>query len=184
MTRWNEPLSDCCERIRRLIDEQFDRAAPDHMDAAVADHLSQCNACRQYHQRLKAFEEDMRSLPTVPFPKEALEAVLAETVDLATTATWQWSWRRWGRRLVAAAVLALSVTIPWTAWQLHLSAQQERIDEAVSQTRYVLGVTAGAFHRVETVAVDDVYGEHLSSALRRLNVVWSSKPFMYIRLGD
>lgn len=184
MIKWGEYSDDRCERIRRSIDEQFDCGTPDRMDAAVADHLSECAACSQYRQRLNVLEEDMRSLPSISFPDEALQDVLAKTAGTPSAPTRRWTWRRWRGPLAAAAVLALSVTIPGAAWRLRLSAQQERVDEAVEQTRYVLGVTAGAFRRAESVAVEDLYGERLPRVLGRFKVDWATKPFSYIRLGD
>ncbi len=183
MTR-SDSQYGCCERMRRSIDEQFDHGAPDQPDATLADHLSQCKGCSQYQQGLKALEEQMRSLPAIPFPNEALEALLAETVDTACTSMRRRSWRLWGRPLAAAAVVALCVTISWPAWQLHLAAEQKRVDQAVMQTRYVLGVTVGVVQRVEALAVDEIYGERLFGALERFNVDWSSKPFRYFRFGD
>ncbi len=180
----SDPQYGCCERMRRSIDEQFDHGAPDQPDAALADHLSQCQACSQYHQGLKALEQQMRSLPSIPFPNGSLGYVLAETVDTACTSIGWLSWRRWGRPLGAAALIALCVTVSWPTWQLHLAAEQERVDRAVMQTRYVLGVTAGALQRVETLAVDEIYVERLSGALERFNVDWSSKPLRYFRFGD
>ena len=180
----SDPQYGCCERMRRSIDEQFDHGAPDQPDVTLVDHLSQCKACSQYHQRLKALEKQMRSLPPIPFPNEALEALLAETVDTHCTSMRWWSRRRWGRPLAAAAVIALCVTVSWPAWQLHLAAEQKRVDQAVMQTRYVLGVTAGAFQRVETLAVDEIYRQRLSGALERFNVDLSSKPIRYFRFGD
>jgi predicted anti-sigma-YlaC factor YlaD len=182
--RWGEYSDDRCEQIRRSIDEQFDKGASDRVDAAVVDHLSECAACSQYRRRLNALEEDVRSLPSIPFPDEALQDVLAKTAETPSASTRRSLWRRWHRPLAAAAALALSVTIPWTAWRSHLSAQQKRVDEAVVQTRYVLGVTAGAFRRAETVAVEDLYGERLPRVLGRFKVDWATKPFSYIRLGD
>ncbi len=184
MMQTSDPQYGCCERTRRSIDERFDHGATDQPDAALADHLSQCQACSQYHQSLKALQQQMRSLPSIPFPNGSLEALLAETVDTARASMGWWSWRRWGRPLAAAAVIALCVTISWPAWQLHVAAEQKRVDQAVIQTRYVLGVTAGAFQRVETLAVDEIYVARLSGALERFNVDWSSKPFRYFRFGD
>ncbi len=184
MIRRGEHSDDRCQRVRRSIDEQFDHGTPDRMDAAVADHLSECTGCSRYRERLNALEEDLRSLPSIPFPDEALQDVLAGTVDTPPASTRYWTWRRWRRPFAAAAVLALSVTIPWTALRLRQSAQQERVDEAVVQIRYVLGVTAGAFRRAETVAVEDLYGERLPRVLGRFKVDWATKPFSYIRLGD
>jgi hypothetical protein len=154
------------------------------MDAAVADHLAECAACRQHRDRLNALKEDIRSLPRIPFPDEALRGVLATTVDAPSAATLHRVWRRRRRPLAAAAVLALLVTIPGTAWRLHLSAQQKRVDDAVVQARYVLGVTAGAFRRAETATVEDLYGERLPRVLGRFKVDWVTKPFGCIRLGD
>jgi len=182
--RWGEHIEDRCKQVQRSIDEQFDQGTPDCMDAGAADHLAECAACRQYRQRLNALQEDMRSLPSIPFPDEALQKVWARTVERLSASTPHPAWHRWQRPLAAAAVLALSVTIPWTAWRSHLSVQQKRVDEAVVQTRYVLGVTAGAFRRAETVAVEDLYGERLPRVLGRFKVDWATKPFSYIRLGD
>lgn len=184
MIRWGEHSDDRCERVQRSIDEQFDRDAPDRMETAVADHLSECTACRQYCQRLNALEEDMRSLPSIPFPDEALQNVWAKSVDKLSASTRHSTWHRWRRPLAAAAALALAFSIPWTAWRLHLSTRQKRVDEAVVQTRYVLGVTAGALRRAETVAVEDLYGERLPRVLGRFKVDWVTKPFSCIRLGD
>ena len=176
---------ESCERTRQAIDECFDGdAAAQLSKASVAEHLSRCRVCRDYQTQLQAFEKELGSLPMIPFPEEALEAVFAQTVATDSGSMWRRPWLRWGNPLAAAAVLALCVTIPWTARRWGESLERERVARALVETRFVLGVTAEAFRRTESATIEDLYGKHLTGVMKRFRVDLLSKPFGFLGLGE
>lgn len=173
-----------CEVIRRRIEALFDCGDACECDSTVVEHLNRCSSCHDYHRYLESVQQDLRSLPKIQFPDASLRAVLAQTVNVSSASNGGFYWRRWVKPLAAAAVLAIAVAIPWTTWQFQQAADQEQVRRAVSQARYVLGVTSGAFQRAEAAALEEIYGAHLSPALKRFQVDWATAPFSSSELGE
>lgn len=160
-----------CEAARSAIQERLDDALSRTDDGHLADHTAACESCREFEEGLGAVREGLQSLPLVPLPDEALEAVWAHAVEReeprSVSLRWAPAW------LAAAAVLTFAIVVPWSVSRRAADARMEReLARATAETRLVLAVTSRALQRVEEVAVGEVLNARVSPALERLPIEW------------
>ena len=174
---------DACDEVCRIIEEQLDgvRFADSH-ERSAEEHLAECDQCRDYRDDMLAVRDRLRSLPLIPLPDDALDAVLSRTVG-GDPAGQPVRYRRVGlTRFATAAALVMGVLLPWFILNPPNTAVREsETNRAVVEAHYVLDVVAGALHRAERAALSDVLGGRLAPALQRVSFDWSNFPLPIVR---
>lgn len=172
-----------CEKVRRTIEERLDDiGVGDPQDRAVEEHLVACGCCRDYRDDMLAVRDALRTLPLIPLPDDALDAVLSQTVGSAPAGK-SVPLRRFGlTRFATAAALVMGILVPWFLLNHPNAAVREsEINRAVVEAHYVLDVVVGALHRAERAAVGDVLGGRLAPAMQRVSFDWSNFPLPIVR---
>ncbi len=167
----NNPFT--CEDAYRAIQKRFDGAVDRQSDRLLTAHLDACDDCRAYAESLESVRGAMESLPEVPFPDHALEAVWDRTIRAEG--------RKEGhlrrlvpiRSLALAAVVALSVIgSRFFVKPTEPSLSPEELARLAAETRLVFELTNTALRHVEDAAIDGVIVEGLTPALKRIQVNW------------
>ncbi len=188
-----------CPKNRALIQRLFDRDAGGDAGSSmpaepdVEQHLSACEACREYVEGMVSLREGLRSLPRVPFPDDALETVWSQTVGAGTIA--RWATRRLPVRPVAptarwwtvtAAVAALAVAIAGWQWfgtgsgnatngRVVSVVAASDLSRAAVETRMAFELANDAFVRIERAALTDTRVDRVRTALLRVPMRWVRK---------
>jgi len=151
-------------------------------DGGLEQHLADCHPCREHRDNLLSVRQAVRTLPLLPLPDDALEAVFGRTVnDVAAGPSARFPGRRWVRFATAAAIV-MGVIVPWFVLnRRNADVRAARADRAVAETRYVLNVVTGALNRAERVAVNEVLGGRVAEAVHRVSIDWSKFPLPIVR---
>jgi len=158
---------------RRLDGDPLDRASVEWLET----HMSECTECSAAKVELGQVQQALQSLTTVPLADEALEEVWERTTRAARKRL-RFDWR------VAAAAAVLTVVFIGMWQVIQPPVQQtavvtpeetpspEELARATAEARLALNVVASALHRSETAAFDEVLGERVSPALRKMPIRW------------
>lgn len=158
-----------CAAIRSELQARFDGEMSDLSEQRLGDHLGACEACAAFEADLHALRSMLRDLPAVPLPADALQEVLARTVDRPVIASPFAFHRRPLVGLAIAAVLAISVIGAWFAAQPasieddYTEAELARLERDLYLVMSTLG---SAVNRRGAAAVNEVLIEEAAPALR------------------
>ena len=96
-----------CDEIRELIHEEHDDGRAGALPEPARAHIAACGACRTLTEELEALRDALRSLPPLPLPGDALDAVWSRTVaaKAGSSSTSRSTWR-----LAAAAVFMIVIS--------------------------------------------------------------------------
>jgi hypothetical protein len=174
------PSPDCAaarEAIHDLLDAEIvDARRTERLQA----HLAACEACRELGSDLRSIQGTLRALPSLRLPDAVLEGVWKE----ADSARRPGAGSRWTWLAAAAAVVLLAVV---GVRRLDPAGKDEPDAEellrASRQARMVLRLASEALQRAKDVAVDDVLGDEVSPALRRLPIDWPTSEAVATRRG-
>jgi predicted anti-sigma-YlaC factor YlaD len=158
-----------CARSRELIHERLDGPVDALLLAEVEDHLRACADCREVAEGLERVQRELRSLPEIPFPSEALDEVFARTIRRRAARP-----RRlvaWSSMAAAAAVLAILILLRFLAPQPPVPSPQE-LAQAERDARLALAVAAQALQVTEDATVQRVLGGEVAPILRKIPVRW------------
>ena len=176
------PVRIECAKVREIMQELMDGSVPAERREMLDEHLAGCTECREVRQGLETVRSALRSLPVVPLPDDALDEVLAKTVDAHPDDASADAWKsRVGAIVaVAASLLVVVLAVQWSRQQPDPFARTatvvERapvpIEQARLEARRVLEITAVALARSEQVAFERVLGGEVSPAIRKIGIQW------------
>lgn len=165
----DDPSPVGCATARAALEARFDGEQGDLSEHRLDGHLESCEACAAFEADLHALRSMILDLPAAPLPADALEEVLARTVDRPVIASPFAFHRRPLHGLAIAAVLTLSVVGAWFA------AQPASIDDGFSEVELarlerdlylVMNTLGSAVHRRGAAAVNAVLIDETAPTLR------------------
>lgn len=167
-----------CGAIQIALDDRLDGSLSAERDDNLENHLVACGDCREYQEDLSAMRRGLGALPLLRLPDDALDAVLAATVEHQQRSSMRW--RQFALKgLATAAAVALGILLPTMLVSRPSAAVREaEVDEAITQARYVLDFTAHALQRAERTTIDEVIESGVAPVLRRVSAVWTEMPLV------
>jgi hypothetical protein len=107
-------MSDSCDRMRERIDDALDGRLPPEAEAAFSAHVRSCPACGSEWELASALRGSLLNIGLDPAPPGLKDAIAASVRRGAATPRPApvWTYAR------VAAVLLLTVTIGWFAWDV------------------------------------------------------------------
>jgi anti-sigma factor RsiW len=167
-----------CEAIRLLLHARLDGELPAERVATVEAHLAACAACRAVASGLEAVRSGLRELPEHPLSAAVFEEVLDRTVRARRPRGFRRLAVPWPAWVGAAAVLAFAVVllqIPVFPPSPGPPSPAE-VSRARSEARIAVSLASRALHRAERAAADRVLAGEVAPVLRRLPILWATKP--------
>lgn len=154
------------ERVHQTLDgDLMEATARTRMES----HLAVCPVCSQAAGQLREMQDALRGFAETPLPGPALESVWERSIRSPAVGRG----RRWfdARFAAAAAAVVLVVWIGVRTWPQpeHQDAQALRVAQEV---RMVLQLAANAINRSNDVAIEQVFTNEVSPALRKVGVKW------------
>ena len=172
------PMGDglSCEDAYRAIQKRADGLLSVAAGRVLDDHLAVCETCHGYAEELSSLRSALSSLPEVPFPDDALEAVWYRTVRAEpqrASVIRRWWWPV-AKGLAAAAVIAIAVMGSRAFFRpAEPTLSEQELARLAAETRLVFELTNSALRRVERAAMEGLVVEQLSPVLRRLPINWN-----------
>jgi anti-sigma factor RsiW len=168
MTKRSDMSIDGCEAARVSIHDVLDgEHLHPELKRSLDEHLAACAECRETEQDLRTLQQGLRGLPQPPMPDDAFEAVLKQTSQ--NVRAFRKPVKK-GHVWKFAAAAAMIMAVSWGLWPQEPDEAELRL--AATQARMVLKLTAKAVNRAERAVVDQVLGEGVSPALRRVPLQW------------
>lgn len=155
-----------CAEARALVQLRMDGPLDAARAVEVERHLGGCAACRAHAEELRALREELRALPTLEFPEEALEDVLQRTVGAEPLERPRWLRTPW--LAAAAALLLAALLLPWLAFgptQAPSRHSDAELFAARQQLEMVLGITGRAIERGGAQGVERALEEEVAGVL-------------------
>ena len=160
-----------CSVARRLIETSLDEPTDRERSDAVAAHVVECEACRDYRDGLRDVCGAVAALEEIPLPDAALKRILQNTSEVRRVRAFR---RTVPAVFAAAAAIALVLIAPRAPWfRTDGTVEADRLAAAARQTNLVLRLTGDALRRVNRLAVEHVLSERVSPAMQRLAFPWS-----------
>ncbi|MCZ6836307.1 MAG: zf-HC2 domain-containing protein [Planctomycetota bacterium] len=165
----SESTSHDCKAFREAIEIQHDGEDSPIQVEQLDRHVLDCPRCADFRDELDSLRNLFQNLPEAPFPVEALDEVLADSVERIQPITPLVMIRKMGISLAAAAMLTFAVVGAWFAAQptsleeQYTEAELVRLEQDLYAIMYRLGDTV---QLSEKIAVHDVLIKETSPIIR------------------
>ncbi len=159
-----------CREVQVSLNLRFDDEPGMMKSTSLERHLSECESCAAYEQTLIKLRSMLHRLPVTPFPADALEEVLCDTIESPPSRSHNVIGRI-GMNFATAAALMLLVFGGWlvirpmATKQAYSEAELDRIERDLLMVMNRLGTTLSS---AERLAVDDVLIRETSPAMQNV----------------
>lgn len=166
-------MSGCAE-VRRTIQEALDGPVEASRHAAAASHVQACPECRDYQEGLRIVRDELRRLPSIPFPEDALEEVWKRTTRAESRFAKKPTRRMLPWLAAAAAVLVTALSLPALFRPVTRTYSAADLSQAEREARSALALAGDALRKSRHAALTEVLAGEVSPAMKKIPIRWPS----------